>query len=495
MDYLEALSQNRTGGPEFAAATKPALGAKRAARRAKAKPSLTKRPKRAKLPVKRSRSVTGKRKAEQTDSKTSRKPTMAKRKKARTAKQKAATAKMLRANKRARSAGKRTTKKAGKRKSGRKSSKRVAAGKKAARTRKRNKAEHKAAGRKGARRSKARKGGSRRKARKGSRKSRRAGARSSNRSSQRVVKQTIVKHVPTGGLLVQAPKRSKRRKAKRAGKRRSGRKGARKGRKGTRRAKRSAAMENPMTTTELVVGGFTALVGFLTADVVDRMLATHALTDKGTKDANGNELYADNPPTTGDYTGLYNATAICAPMDVKRWLVGVGGLTVLPLVGAHFVKNDTARSALQFFAFAAGVRIIGKGVTDLVAGMLTANPIGQQLYDGEMRASVLKSNNGNQSATPLASLPSAGLGRPRLGAGAPCAPCADKTGAGYPSMPREVASGAQAPAPTPATQMAPPPPPPPPPAAPAFTNNANGLTGPGMAGTPKRGRFNWGNDG
>ena len=402
------------------------------------------------------------------------------RKKARTAKQKAATAKMLRANKRARSAGKRKTKSSGKRKS----AKRAAAGRKAARTRKRNKAEHKAAGRKGARRTKARKV-----ARKGGK--RRGAARSSNRSSHRsstrVVKQTIVKHVPTGGLLVQAPKRSKRRKAKRAGKRHSGRKGAR---KGTRRAKRSAAMENPMTTGELILGGFTGLLGFLTADVVDRMLATHALTDKGTKDLQGNELYADNPPSSGDYTGLYNATAICAPMDVTRWLVGVGAVAGLPLVLAHFVKNDMARSGLQFFGFAAGVRIVGKGLTDLVAGVLKTNPIGQQLYDGEMRAAALKANNGNPAAAALASLPSAGLGRPRLGAAAPCAPCA--TGAGYPSMPREVASGATQSAPpqnsTPSTQMAPPAAPPPAaPPAPVF-NQVSTLTG--VPGT--KNRFVWG---
>jgi hypothetical protein len=486
LDYLAELSRNRTEGPDFAATAKPTA---RPLRR-KGKRSLTKAKKRAKLPVKRSRTVTGKRKVEAQTLRKSGKSTMA-RKKARTAKQKAATAKMLRANKRARSAGKRKSKSSGKRKS----AKRAAAGRKAARTRKRNKAEHKAAGKKGARRAK-RKGGKRKagKRKGGRRAGGRSSSRSSSRSNTRIVKQTIVKHVPTGGLLVQAPRRKAgKRKARKGGKRKSGRKGKRKGSRKTRgHAFKRGAMENPMTSGELILGGFTGLLGFLAADVVDRLLATHALTDKGTKDAQGNELYADNPSTTGDYTGLYNATAICAPMDVKRWLVGVGAMAGLPLLAAHFVKNDMARSGLQFFGFAAGVRIVGKGLTDLVAGMLTTNPIGQQLYDGEMRAAALKANNGNPAATALASLPSAGLGRPRLGAAAPgCAPCADKTGAGYPSMPREVAApAASTPAPGPATQMAPPPAPPPAPPAPAFPNQVSTLTG--AAGAPKLNRFAWG---
>jgi hypothetical protein len=471
MNYLEALSSNRADGPEFAAT------------------SLTKGPKRAKLSVKRDHGTAGKRKAGKKDSKTPRKP-MAKRKKARTAKQKAATAKMIRGNKAARAAKKATGKKRPKLKSQTKHAKRVAAGKKAARTRKRNEA----AGKK----PKARKARKSSKGRKGGKSGSRSSSRSSHRSSTRVVKQTIVKHVPTGGLLVQAPPK-RRAKKRKGGKRKTSKKGKRKGtakRKGGGKSK--GAMENPMTGTELFVGSITGLLGFLTADAVDRLLATHALTDKGTKDASGNELFADNPPTTGSYTGLFNATAICAPMDATRWLAGLG-VAGVPLVIAHFISAPMGRSALQFFGFAAGVRIVGKGLIDMTAQLLQTNSTGQRLFDGEMRAAALKANNGNSQAAALASLPSAGLGRtPRLGApAADCAPCADKQGAGYPSMPREVAPPTTATAPNPNTQMAPPappaPPPPPPPNS-AVAPNANGLTGPrnGVAGTPKRNRFNWG---
>jgi hypothetical protein len=484
IDYLAELAQNRAEGPEFAATAKAPKPKK-----------LTASKKRGKLNVKRSQArLRGKKEGGPKHPKTSRKSPMAKKfkpkKSGRLSKQeikhaggvKQAWAARKSAHGGKTSAAKKTTKKG----KGKKKSAKKASAKKTAK--------------KGGKKSSKKKGGKKGKAshRKGGKSGSRSSSRTSHRTNTRIVKQTIVKHVPSGGLLVQAPK--KRRAKKKGGKKGKGRKstkGKKKGgKKGKSKGRKGAAMENPMTGVELFVGSVTGLGGFLIADAVDRLLATHALTDKGTKDANGNELYADSPPTTGDYAGLFNATAICAPMDAKRWIVGLL-LAGAPLTLAHFVSAPTGRAALQFFGFAAGVRIVGKGLTDLVALAARNTQMGQQLYDGEMRASVLKANSGNQAATELGSLPSAGLGRTMTqGVGkADCAPCADKAaGTGYPSNVREApAANAGATAPTPGGQMAPPPPPPPPPP-PATIQNVSTLTGPrnGVAGAPKRNRFNWG---
>ena len=275
-------------------------------------------------------------------------------------------------------------------------------------------------------------------------------------------------------------------------------------------------MENPMTGVELFVGGITGLLGFGVADAVDRLLATQALTDKGTKDANGYELYANTPPSSGDYAGLYNPTAICAPMGWKRWVFGLLGAAV-PLGIAQVVSAPTGRAALQFFGFGYGVRVVGKGLIDGLAALTVHTGVGQRLYDGEMRAAILSANNGDSSAAALASLPAAMSGAQagaagvpgQLGKAAPCNGCADKAaqpnasanGTGYPSMPREVASQATAVAPPPsaatppstaptppARTFAPPPPPPPP-------FQATQLTGAPANGKPARKNpFAWGEE-
>lgn len=276
----------------------------------------------------------------------------------------------------------------------------------------------------------------------GRRKAHKVGHRRARRSAgrTRVVKQTIIKRVPTGGVVV-LPSKHRRRKARRGGKRRHHRRSTR--RSGESRRSRGA-MENPMTGTELFVGSVTGLAGFLAADVLDRFLATHALTANSTTTGGTQSTYTDTPPTTGDYAGLMNATAVAAPMDATRWLAGLG-LAATPIIIAHFVTAPTGRAALQFFGFAAGLRIVGKGLIDMTAQLMQSSQIGQQLYDGEMRAALLQQSQG-QTSTALQQLPSSGLGRPRgrLGAGAQqgCAPCAAQAGAagtkkgtGYPSMP------------------------------------------------------------
>lgn len=243
--------------------------------------------------------------------------------------------------------------------------------------------------------------------------------------------------------------------------------------------------ENPFTGVELFVGGFSGLVWFMLTDFVDRVIATHDLTDKGTKDAAGHELYADNPPTSGDYAGVFNPTAICAPMNVWRWLAG-GAMIVVPLAIGHFVPDPTAKSVFHGAFFGSTMRIGGKALIDLVAYGTMWTPFGQRLYDGEMRAQLLASSDQSD----LASLPSAGLGNPgceceacKVGVGA----CQAGAGMGWPSNVREVApqmsDGGQPPAP-----------PAPPPQAPQSEPGASEpgyLAGP-IAALPARNPFVWG---
>jgi hypothetical protein len=199
--------------------------------------------------------------------------------------------------------------------------------------------------------------------------------------------------------------------------------------KGKRRSKarettyeRGYAMENPLNGVEIFVGGLTGLLGFGTADVLDRFLATHALTDKNAKDAKGNELYADNVPTDGSYKGLFNATAVLAPMDWKRWGAGAA-IAAVPIILANWVRAPVGRSALQFFGFGAGIRVVGKGLQDLFGMVFKTTSFGQRLYDGEMRAAALKAGDGSET-----SLPSSGLGYADTGCGA-CANCVTGVGA------------------------------------------------------------------
>ncbi len=205
--------------------------------------------------------------------------------------------------------------------------------------------------------------------------------------------------------------------------------------------RRRGAMENPLGVGELMVGGLTGVIGFGVADVLDRFLATHALTDSGQKDANGFEVYTDTPPTSGNYSGLYNATAILAPMDAVRWAAGIG-LAAVPLVGAHFIKSPTGRAALQFFGFGAGIRVVGKGLVDLSSMLLKKTSSGQRLYDAELRAQLAKA--GPSKATGYPTLPTAGLGAApqAYGFGCGCQRCS-----GAPAItPAAVSTPAPAPA-------------------------------------------------
>jgi len=239
-----------------------------------------------------------------------------------------------------------------------------------------------------------------------------------------------------------------------------------------RRSRKGYAMENPLSMTELFVGGVTMLLGAGSADVLDRFLATHALQDKNAKDANGNELYADpGADANSAYKGMFNAAAIAAPMDMKRWIAAVG-IVAAPLVVSGFVKSGAGRSALQLFAFGALVRGGGKAAKDLIAKFTKTNPIGQRLFDAEMRAAALKAGDGSE-----ASLPAAGLGRQmrafgcgrcqncRTGVGACCGNMAPPPAPGPSLQPpgNWLPPPVPVPGPGPMPQPQPPPPQPPPP--------------------------------
>jgi len=188
--------------------------------------------------------------------------------------------------------------------------------------------------------------------------------------------------------------------------------------------RRGYALENPLSGMELAVGALTGVVGFIAADALDRVLATHALQDKGATGTDGKELWMDTPSSTGSYAGLFNATAILAPMDWKRWLAGAG-ITAVPFIIAAFIKSPVGRSSLQFFGFGAGVRILGKAATDLMAKLTGRTSWGARLYDAEARAAALKAGQGAE-----ANLPSAGLGAIGTGvAGCGCQNCTTGVGA------------------------------------------------------------------
>ena len=166
-------------------------------------------------------------------------------------------------------------------------------------------------------------------------------------------------------------------------------------------------MENPLSGGELFVSILTGALGFGTMDMVDRFLATHALT-AGTA-ANS---FTDTPPTTGGaggYQGLYNATAVLAPLNWQRWTAGLLGPAV-PLIAAQMIKAPVGRSALQMFGFGALMSTAGKGLTQLIAMFGNQTAFAQRLYDPEIRAAIAQvTNSGGTSTWPTP--PTSGLGR------------------------------------------------------------------------------------
>lgn len=169
-----------------------------------------------------------------------------------------------------------------------------------------------------------------------------------------------------------APKRRRRRHAVKAYRR----KGSRvrrhmsyespRRRRGGRRHRRGA-LENPLSGMELAVGALTGVIGYTAADVVDRFLATRADADLVKK--------------------VQMPLAEAAPIYLDWYRLGAGvAMAAVPLVGAHFVRNATARSALQFFGFGAAFSVLGKAVGAVAAHVLKDNDYGKRLYGAEIAA-------------------------------------------------------------------------------------------------------------
>ena len=216
------------------------------------------------------------------------------------------------------------------------------------------------------------------------------------------------KHRVKAHMSRETPRRKRRRSG---GRRRSS------GRRRTGMSRRRGyALENPLSAAEIGWGALTGTLGFLAADALDRVWATHALAPAsgGGVGTDGKPLFGDTPPTAGtgifktNYVGLYNATAILAPMDWKRWVSGVL-ITGVPFAVAMAIKNPVGRSSMQFFGFGAGVRILGKAVDDLMAKFFGRTSWGARLYDGEARAAAMRTLAAGGTDT-TGNFPTAGLG-------------------------------------------------------------------------------------
>lgn len=237
-------------------------------------------------------------------------------------------------------------------------------------------------------------------------------------------------------------------------------------------------MENPLDGAELLISLFTGALGFGTMDLVDRYLATHALVAGTATTTGGTSTYTDTPPTSGDYNGLYNATAVLAPMNLTRWLAGTIGPAV-PIIAAQMIKAPAGRAALQMFGFGALMRTAGKAITNLVASMTNTTAVGLRLYDAEARAGALQTAQGGDISSN--NFPTTGLGAGnirRMGAGSVADTTANAMKANRSSCrcqncttyPQRKCTSSQSPVSTSTpTQSVPPPPvpvpPPPPPAA------------------------------
>lgn len=249
-----------------------------------------------------------------------------------------------------------------------KSSKRSRAAKKAARTRARNKAARREAGRKAARKRKRKHGGHKRS---GHKRKRGHGRKHGRRRGK---KRSAPRRRKRGG---RARKRNRGlvRRNNRSGKfvGRGGRIRGRKRRGGYHKAGRvlreGYSMENPLDMGEVVTGLGMGLIGFIVADVSDRMMAGR-----------------------GPLGGLPAAEA--APIYSDYGRLGVAAvLTIAPLAGAHFIngaKHKHLRTGLQFIGFGAGIRTLGHLVTDVVVAALKSNatvgPTIQSLYPAEIVA-------------------------------------------------------------------------------------------------------------
>jgi hypothetical protein len=424
-------------------------------------------------------------------------PGKKKRKKARSAKQKAATKKMLAANLAARSAGKRKVK--SRRTAARHSTPAPSPSGKLRPRKKPRSAKQKAATKKMLAAAHRDERGKPRK-KKHHKKSSKSGSRSKHHRTPkvRVVRAAQVKLPPhttniTVAAIPAAHRTSRRGKGKGKGKSKSAKrkaaakKGAATRKRNAKKAgtwhtqiKRSAAaehypMENPLGVAEVLVGTFTGLLGFGSSELIDRLLATHALTGTAQPYTDPAATNTSQASILGSYTGMYTGTAILAPMDLGRWAAGLG-LAIVPIAVASQVSDPIGRSALQMFGFGALMRVGGKGLTDLCAYLTSGTMFGNQVFVNEERAQTFMTG----ATLSAGNLPTSGLGRPAgvggghhghwLSNGAPVPPPGTACACGNNACGGCGGSAPRPPVRPPATSASsaqaancPPPPPPPPP--------------------------------
>lgn len=133
-------------------------------------------------------------------------------------------------------------------------------------------------------------------------------------------------------------------------------------RRGKRSHKRRYVYDNPLTGLELGAVIVTGVIGFTGADLVDRFIATRS----------------------GPFAGTAMATQQPLFSDWKRPAAGVG-ITVVPLVAAHFIKSPFWRSALQGIGVGAGLNVAGKAINALAGIALKDTTFGQRLYAPETK--------------------------------------------------------------------------------------------------------------
>ena len=309
----------------------------------------------------------------------------------------------------------------------RKSAKRVAAGKKAARTRKRHKAERAAASRKGKRRHGKRRSGKRKAHRRsGKRKSAkrvRAGRKAARTRRHHKVVDHQATHATPGSDAYYSMERGKRRKKRRKGRRRNPVAAIVRAANPVRRRHRRRNPLNPFIRNpiqgpgEFIAGLFGVGMGYVAANLVDRLLATHPLAVSG-------GTYVDSPPAGQ----IYDSEAPLTPIWTSpiRFIAGVGMIFV-PGVLSRFAPGNTLKAFLQLASYGAAAQVAGKAISDGIATFAPSNPLVLQAYGGEVaaQAKLAAVGGGYPSAPPGFSGPPRGrtrqLGAPaKVGCGGGC---------------------------------------------------------------------------
>jgi hypothetical protein len=292
----------------------------------------------------------------------------------------------------------------------RKSAKRVAAGKKAARTRKRHKAERAKASRKGHR--KTRKHGKRKAHRKTGSKRKSAKRVRAGKKAARTRKHHVkVDHqsATPGSDAYYAMERGKKRKKRRKGRRRNpvaalALANPIRRRHHRRRNPINPFMVNPIQgPAEFIAGLFGVGMGYVAANLVDRLLATHPLVSTTSG-------YVDSPAAGS----IYDSEAPLTPIwsSPVRFIAGVGMIFV-PGVLSRFVPGGAAKAFLQLASYGAAAQVAGKAISDGIAAFAPSNPLVLQVYGGEVAAQAKLAAVGGGSLWPTANAPGF-AGAPRM---------------------------------------------------------------------------------